>query len=84
MSQDKSDAKIYSLPELEKELHEAMKALEIIKKGGNINIGKDSLTKKYDDLKQKLQQKTNDYEELNEQFQQLTQELLEYHTRVNG
>jgi len=54
-----------------------MEAIEIIKKGENIHLGQDSLAKKYDELKQQLQQKSNDYEELNEQLQQATQELLE-------
>jgi len=54
-----------------------METIEIIKKGGNIHLGQDSLIKKYDELKQQFQQKSNDYEELNEQFQHLTQELLE-------
>jgi len=35
------------------------------------------LEKKFDDLKQQLQQKSNDYEELNKQLQQAKQELLE-------
>jgi len=77
MSKDDNSDRTYSLSELEKKLQDAMDAIEIIKKGENIHLGQDSLAKKYDDLKQQFQQKSNDYEELNEQFQQLTHELLE-------
>ncbi len=77
MSKDDSSDRTYSLSELEKKLQDAMEAIEIIKKGGNIHLGQDSLAKKYDELKQQFQQKSNDYEELNEQLQQATQELLE-------
>jgi len=77
MSKDDNSDRTYSLSELEKKLQDAMEAIEIIKKGENIHLGEDSLAKKYDDLKQQFQQKSNDYEELNEQFQQLTHELLE-------
>jgi len=77
MSQDDNSDITYSLSEFEKKLQDAMEAIEIIKKGGNIHLGQDSLAKKYDDLKKQFQQKSNDYEELNEQLQQLSQELLE-------
>jgi len=77
MSQDDNSDRTYSLSELEKKLQDAMEAIEIIKKGGNIHLGQDSLAKKYDDLKKQFQQKSNDYEELDKQLQQLSQELLE-------
>jgi len=77
MSQDDNPDRTYSLSELEKKLQDAMEAIEIIKKGGNIHLGQDSLAKKYDDLKKQFQQKSNDYEELDKQLQQLSQELLE-------
>ncbi len=51
MSQDDNPDRTYSLSELEKKLQDAMEAIEIIKKGGNIHLGQDSLAKKYDDLK---------------------------------
>jgi len=77
MSQDDNPDRTYSLSELEKKLQDAMEAIEIIKKGGNIHLGQDSLAKKYDDLKKQFQQKSSDYEELDKQLQQLSQELLE-------
>jgi len=77
MSQDKSDDKIYSLAELEQKLHDAMKAIEIIKKGGNISIAGNTAIQKYEDLKKQYDQKSIDYEELDQQVQQFNQELLE-------
>jgi len=77
MSQDDNPDRTYSLSELEKKLQDAMEAIEIIKKGGNIHLGQDSLAKKYDDLKKQFEQKSNDYDELDKQLQQLSQELLE-------
>ena len=77
MSQDKSDDKIYSLSELEQKLHDAMKAIEIIKKGGNISIAGDTAIQKYEELKKQYDQKSIDYEELDQQVQQFNQELLE-------
>ena len=75
MSQDKSDDKIYSLSELEKELQDAMKALEIIKEGGNVSVGRDPAIQKYEELKKKFEQKTRDYEGLEQQLQQFSQEM---------
>jgi len=63
MSNDNSDDKIYSLSELEQKFRDAIKAVEILKKGGNIKLGEDSITTQYEQLKK--------------QFQQLTQEVLE-------
>ncbi len=77
MSQDKSDDKIYSLSELEKELYDAMKALETIKKGGNISVGRDPAIQKYEELKKKFEQKSRDYEKLEQQLEQFSQEMLE-------
>ena len=77
MSQDKSDDQIYSLSELEQKLHDAAKAIEIIKKGGNISIAGETAIQKYEDLKKQYEQKSRDYEELDQQVQQFNQELLE-------
>ena len=77
MSKDGSNDKIYSLSEIEKKLQDAMEAVEILKKGGNISVGGESIAKKYDELKKQFDQKSADYAELDEQFQQLTQEVLE-------
>jgi len=77
MSQDDSNDKTYSLSEIEKKLQDAMEAVEILKKGGNISVGGDSIVKKYEELKKQFDQKSADYTELDEQFQQLTQEVLE-------
>ena len=77
MSQDKSDDKIYSLSELEKELQDAMKALEIIKEGGNVSVGRDPAIQKYEELKKKFEQKSRDYEGLEQQLQQFSQEMSE-------
>ncbi len=77
MSQDKSDDKIYSLSELEKELQDAMNALETIKKGGNISVGKDPAIQKYEELKKKFEQKSRDYKNLEQQLEQFSQEMLE-------
>jgi len=77
MSQDKSDDQIYSLSELEQKLHDAMKAIEIIKKGGNISIAGNTAIQKYEELKKRYDQKSIDYEELDQQVQQFNQELLE-------
>jgi len=77
MSQDKSDDQIYSLSELEQKLHDAMKAIEIIKKGGNISIAGDTAIQRYEELKKQYDQKSIDYEELDQQVQQFNQELLE-------
>ena len=77
MSKDNSNDKTYSLSEIEKKLQDAMEAVEILKKGGNISVGGDSIVKKYDELKKQFDQKSADYKELDEQLQQLTQEVLE-------
>jgi len=77
MSKDNSNDKMYSLSEIEKKLQDAMEAVEILKKGGNISVGGDSIAKKYDELKKQFDQKSADYTKLDEQFQQLTQEVLE-------
>ena len=45
MSQDDNSDRTYSLSELEKKLQNAMEAIEILKKGGNIHLGQDSLAK---------------------------------------
>ncbi len=77
MSQDDSNDKTYSLSEIEKKLQDAMEAVEILKKGGNILVGGESVSKKYEELKKQFDQKSADYKELDEQLQQLTQEVLE-------
>jgi len=77
MSQDDSNDKTYSLSEIEKKLQDAMKAVEILKKGGSISVGGESVSKKYEELKKQFEQKSADYKELDEQLQQLTQEVLE-------
>jgi len=77
MSQDDSNDKTYSLSEIEKKLQDAMEAVEILKKGGSISVGGESVNKKYDELKKQFDQKSADYKELDEQLQQLTQEILE-------
>lgn len=77
MSKDNSNDKTYSLSEIEKKLQDAMDAVEILKKGGTISVGGESVSKKYEELKKQFDQKSADYTELDEQFQQLTQEVLE-------
>jgi len=77
MSQDDSSDKTLSLSEIEEKLQDAMEAVEILKKGGSISIGGESIAKKYDELKKQFDQKSADYTKLDEQFQQLTQEVLE-------
>jgi hypothetical protein len=77
MSNDNSNDKTLSLSEIEKKLQDAMEAVEILKKGGNITIGQESISKKYDELKKQFDKKSADYTELDEQFQLLTQEALE-------
>ena len=72
-----SDDKTYSLSELEQKLRDAMEAVEILKKGGNINLGEDSIATKYEQLKKEFEKKSEDYEKLDKQFQQSTQEVLE-------
>jgi len=69
--------KTYSLSELEQKLRDAMKAVEILKKGGNINLGEDSISTQYEQLKKEFEKKSKDYLELEKQFQELTQEVLE-------
>jgi len=54
-----------------------MEAVEILKKGGNISVGGESVSKKYEELKKQFEQKSADYAELDEQLQKLTQEVLE-------
>lgn len=77
MSQDNSDDKPLSLSEIEKKLQDAMKAVEVLKKGESISLGQESIVKKYEELQKQFEQKSADFEELDEQFQQLTQEILE-------
>ena len=77
MSNDNSNDKTLSLSEIEKKLQDAMEAVEILKKGGSISIGQESISKKYDELKKQFDQKSADYIELDEQLQQPTQEVLE-------
>jgi len=77
MSNDNSDDKTYSLSELEQKLRDAMEAVEILKKGGNINLGEDSVASQYEQLKKEFEKKSKDYQELDKQFQVLTQEVLE-------
>ena len=77
MNQDDSNDKTYSLSEIEKKLQDAMEAVEILKKGGSISVGGESVSKKYDELKKQFDQKSADYTVLDKQFQQLTQEVLE-------
>lgn len=77
MSSENSDEKPLSLSEIEKKLQDAMKAVEVLKKGENIAIGQESISAKYEELKKQFEQKSADYEELEEQFKQLTQEVLE-------
>ncbi len=72
-----SDDKTYSLSELEQKLRDAMEAVEILKKGGNINLGEDSITTQYEQLKKEFEKKSEDHQELDKQFQELTQEVLE-------
>ncbi len=71
------DDKTYSLSELEQKLRDAMEAVEILKKGGNINLGEESIATKYEQLKKEFEKKSEDYEKLDKQFQQSTQEVLE-------
>lgn len=77
MNQDDSNDKTYSLSEIEKKLQDAMETVEILKKGGTISVGGESVSKKYEELKKQFDQKSADYAELDEQFQKLTQEVLE-------
>ena len=77
MSNDDSKDKAYSLSEIEQKLHDAMEAVEILKKGENISVEGHSLANKYNELKKQFDQKSSDYAELDEQFQVLTQEVLE-------
>ena len=77
MSNADSNDKSYSLSELEQKLRDAMEAVEILKKGGNINLGEESVTNQYEQLKKEFEKKSEDYEKLDKQFQQLTQEVLE-------
>ena len=77
MSKDDSNEKTLTLLEIEQKLQDAMEAVEVLKKGGSIAIGQESIAKKYDELKKQFDQKSADYTELDEQLQQLTQEVLE-------
>jgi len=72
-----SDDNTYSLSELEQKLRDAMKAVEILKKGGNINLGEGYIATQYEQLKKEFEKKSKDYEKLDKQFQQSTQEVLE-------
>ena len=51
LSEDDHNEKTLSLSEIEKKLQDAMEAVEILKKGGNITVGGESFAKKYDELK---------------------------------
>ena len=64
MSSENSDEKPLSLSEIEKKLQDAMKAVEVLKKGENIAIGQESISAKYEELKKQFEQKSADYEEL--------------------
>ena len=77
MSSENSDDKPLSLSEIEQKLQDAMKAVEVLKKGESISIGQESIAAKYEELKKQFDQKSSDYDELDQQFQQLTQEVLE-------
>ena len=77
MSNDNSDDKTYSLSELEQKLRDAMEAVEILKKGNNINLGENFVASQYEQLKKEFEKKSKDYQELDKQFQELTQEVLE-------
>ena len=74
---DNSDDKTNSLSELEQKLRDVIETVEILKKGGNNNLGEDSIVTQYEQLKKEFEKKSKDYEELDKQFQQLTQEVLE-------
>jgi len=51
LSEDDHNEKTLSLSEIEKKLQDAMEAVEILKKGGNISVGGESFAKKYEELK---------------------------------
>ena len=53
-----SDDKPISLSEIEKKLHDAMDAIEVLKKGDNVAIGDSSIVKQYEELKKKYEQKS--------------------------
>ena len=74
---DNSDDTTYSFSELEQKLRDVIETVETLKKGDNINLGEDSITTQYEQLKKEFEKKSKDYQELDEQFQELTQEVLE-------
>ena len=66
-----------SLPELEKKLHDALEAIEILKKQGKILLDDNSSRKKYEQIEKELQEKSLAYDELEKKLEQLKKEFNE-------
>jgi len=63
-----------SLPELEKKLHDALEAIEILKKRGKTLLDDNSSRKKYEQIEKELQEKSLSYDELEKKLEQLKKE----------
>jgi len=66
-----------SFPELEKKLHDALEAIEILKKQRKTLLDDNSSRKKYEQIEKELQEKSLAYDELEKKLEQLKKEFNE-------